>query len=222
MSQAEELMGGIERQMAQVKTREQLLSALLDALPSSSDTLPGSGAEPFADDEDAARLQARRARECIDAAEKQARAAETGLNAAVDRLCRTASRFAGITGPIKDRLSNDPPSVLGPSASDLAAKLRLRAQTLDGELESIAKDQLILSEALAHLVRESLDLLGRAERGSQMNTTLGSWAGRKILRISFDRPSDSDLVVYAERVIDKVIQNGLKPEGMPLLKAARP
>jgi hypothetical protein len=219
MSQAEELMSGIDRQMAQVKTREQLLSALLDALPS-SDTRPGSGGEPFTHDEDAARLQARRARGCIDAAEKQARAAETGLNAAVDRLRRTASRLAGITGPIRDRLSNDPPSVLGPNASDLAAKLRLRAQTLDGELESIAKDQLILSEALAHLVRESLDLLGRAERGSQMKTTLGSWAGRKILRISFDRPSDSDLPVYAERVIDRVIQNGLKPEGMPLLKAA--
>jgi len=220
MSQAEELMGGIERQTARVKTRGQLLSALLDALPSSSDTHPGSGAEPFTHDEDEARLQARCARECIDAAEKQSRVAETGLNAAVDRLRRAASRFAAITGPIRDRLSNDPPSVLGPSASDLAAKLRLRAQTLDGELESIAKDQLILSEALAHLVRESLDLLGRAERGSQMNTTLGSWAGRKILRISFDRPSDSDLVVYAERVIDRVIQNGLKPEGMPLLKAA--
>lgn len=220
VSQASELMDGTERQAAQVKARGQLLSALLESLPAASDAGPGPGAEPFTDGEEAARDDARRARESITAADKQVRAADTGLNAAVDRLRRTSSRFSGIAGPIRDRVSNDPPSVLGPNASDLAAKLRLRAQTLEGELESIAKDQLILSEALAHMVRESFDMLGKAERGSQMNTTSGSWAGKKILRISFDRPSDTDLVVYAERVIDRVVQNGLKPEGMPLLKAA--
>jgi hypothetical protein len=117
-------------------------------------------------------------------------------------------------------VTNDSPRVLGPNALDLTAKLRLRAKTLADELESIAKDQVILSEGLAHLARESLDMLGKAERGSQMNTASGSWAGRKILRITFDRPDDADLVVYAERVIDKTVQKGLKPEGMPLLKAA--
>jgi len=117
-------------------------------------------------------------------------------------------------------VTNDAVSVLGPSATDLAAKLRLRAQTLVDELGSIAKDQRILSEGLAHLVKESLDLLGKAERASQMDTASGSWAGRRILRISFDRPGDADLVAYAERVIDRTIEKGLKPEGMPLLKAA--
>ena len=63
-------------------------------------------------------------------------------------------------------------------------------------------------------------MLGKAERGSQMNTASGSWAGKKILRISFDRPGDADLVAYADRVIEKTVQEGLKPEGMPLLKAA--
>ena len=213
-------MQGIEKQTAQVKSREQLLSALLDSLPTPSDGDLGLGAEPFAAGDDAARGQARHARDTIMDAEKKTQTAETGLHAAVDRLRRTAGQFAGIAGPIKDRVSNDSPAVLGPHASDLASKLRLRAQTLDGELTAIAEDQLILSEALAHLVRESFDMLGKAERGSQLNTSSGSWAGKKILRISFDRPGDADLVVYAERVVDRIIQDGLKAEGMPLLKAA--
>ncbi len=218
VTKAEGLMQGIEKQTAQVKSREQLLSALLDSLPTPSDGDLGLGAEPFAAGDDAARGQARHARDTIMDAEKKTRTAETGLHAAVDRLRRTAGQFAGIAGPMKDRVSNDSPAVLGPHASDLSSKLRLRAQTRDGELT--AKDQLILSEALAHLVRQSFDMLGKAERGSQMNTSSGSWAGKKILRISFDRPGDADLVVYAERVIDRIIQDGLKAEGMPLLKAA--
>jgi len=220
VSQAENLIEGLDQQARQIKTRQQMLSTLLESLPHVGETDLNSGVEPFTDSEDAAREYARNARDTIAAATKKVSASESGLTAAVDQIRRTAGRFAGISGPMKDRVSNDPPSVLGPHAGDLAAKLRLRAQTLIGELESIAKDQIILSEALAHLVKESLDMLGKAERGSQMNTTSGSWAGRKILRISFDRPDDADLVVYAERVIDRIVQKGLKPEGMPLLKAA--
>ena len=216
--EAEDLMAGAEKQSAQVKAREHLLSALLDSLPHASGE--GQGDEPFTDTDQAARDQAKGARDSIADAEKKAHAAQGELLAAVNRLHRTAGQFAGISGPMKDRTINDPPELLGLHARDLTSKLRLRAQTLDGELESIAKDQIILSEALAYLVRDSFDMLGKAERGSQMNTTSGSWAGKKILRISFDRPSDADLVAYADRVIEKTIQDRLKPEGMPLLKAA--
>ena len=41
-----------------------------------------------------------------------------------------------------------------------------------------------------------------------------------MLRIGFERPDDAILHAYAERVIERVIQKGLKPEGMPLLKEA--
>ncbi len=218
--EAETLMGDAEKQTARVQAREQLFSALLESLPHSADGDPEPQAAPFADTDKSARDQARYARDAISSAEGKAHAAQAELLAAVTRLHRTAGQFAGISGPMKDRVINDPPEILGHHALDLASKLRLRAQTLEGELESIAKDQLILSEALAHLVRDSFDMLGKAERGSQMNTTSGSWAGKKILRISFDRPSDADLVTYAERLIEKTIQDGLNPEGMPLLKAA--
>lgn len=115
---------------------------------------------------------------------------------------------------------HDTPDVLGRNAMGLAAQLRLRASTLEGELAAIAKDQGILADSLAGVVRDSMETLAKAERSSRMGTAPGAWADRKVLRIGFERPDDDVLHAYAERVIDRVIQKGLKPEGMPLLKEA--
>ncbi len=216
LTQAEGLIKGVEEQAGQAESRKTLLGTLLESLPDTGTTI----AEPFTDDEATARTRAREIRDAVTAATKTLNATETDLNLSVDRIRRTAARFPGISGPMKDRVANDPPVSLGPHAHNLAGKLQLRAQTLVGELSSIAQDQTIISEALAHLVKESLDMLGKAERASHMKTASGSWADKKVLRINFDRPADADLVVYAERVIDRLVEKGLKPEGMPLLKAA--
>jgi hypothetical protein len=94
--------------------------------------------------------------------------------------------------------------------------LRLRASTLTGELAGIAKDQGILADSLARVVRDSMETLAKAERSSRMGIAPGAWAGKNVLRIGFERLDDAVLHAYAERVIQK----GLKPEGMPLLKEA--
>jgi hypothetical protein len=115
---------------------------------------------------------------------------------------------------------HDPPVLLGRNAAGLAAQLRLRASTLAEELAAIAKDQDILADSLAGVVRDSMETLKKAEHGSQMGTAPGAWANRKVLRISFERPDDPVLHAYSKQVIERVIQKGLKPEGMPLLKEA--
>jgi hypothetical protein len=218
ITQVEEKIKEIQGQADRIENRQRMIGALLDSLP---DPDPGSDtAEPFHGTEKDARERAKSARDQARAASDKAADAESRLKAAVDQLRRGAARFPAMTGPVKDRVVNDSVEVLGPGASELAAKLRLRAQTLADELDSIAKDQVILSEGLAYLVKESLDVLGRAEHGSQMGAASGSWAGKRILRIGFDRPDDADLVAYSERVIDRTVQKRLKPEGMPLLKAA--
>ncbi|MEU6781213.1 hypothetical protein ABZ912_18590 [Nonomuraea angiospora] len=216
LSQAEGLIDDVEQQTSQAEHRKTLLGTLLESLPDPGEQL----VEPFDEDEDSARTRSRQARDAVSTAAKSLNNAEVGLNTSVDRLRRTAARFTGISGPMKDRVANDSAALLGSHAEELSGKLRLRAQTLAGELGAIAQDQAILSEALAHLVKDSLDMLGKAERASHMKTGSGSWADKKVLRISFDRPGEADLVVYAERVIDRLVEKGLKPEGMPLLKAA--
>ncbi|MCW2931541.1 MAG: hypothetical protein JWM19_2503 [Actinomycetia bacterium] len=169
---------------------------------------------------DDGRAAATAARQRITDGDSRLAQAQAALTAAVDKLRRTSGNFPRISGPVKDRVMHHPPDVLGRNATGLAAQLRLRASTLEGELAAIAKDQGILADSLAGVVRDSMETLAKAERSSRMGTAPGAWADRKVLRIGFERPDDAILHAYAERVIERVIQKGLKPEGMPLLKEA--
>ena len=50
---------------------------------------------------------------------------------------------------------------------------------------------------------------------------LGTWAGKPLLTIRFEAPTnDSEFLAYVNRVIDRRIAGGVKPEGLPLLKDA--
>lgn len=92
---------------------------------------------------------------------------------------------------------------------------------IDGELADIAKDQAIVTDSLARLVSNTLDTLRKAERYSRVATKTGGWAGKQMLRISFEPPaSDADLRTYVNRVVERRIADGVKPEGLPLLKDA--
>ena len=212
------MIAKINTQAERIGNRAKTLAALLATLPPVDDF--GAASEPFGGTEPDAAVSAGTALSSVEQANSKAGTARDALGKAVEHLRRTAGTFPDIRGPVRDRVAHDPADVLAPHAADVAARLRLRARTLEGELESIATDQRILSEALAHLVRESLDLLSRAERSSQMRTATGSWAGKRVLRIGFERPDDASLLAYAERVIDQTVQRKLAPEGMPLLKEA--
>ena len=207
----------IEKSKQEITSRKGQFTTLLDGLPAAAQGSPGAEFTGSVDDGRAAAREARQRR--ADGDSRLTRAQEA-LTAAIDKLRRTSGNFPKISGPVKDRVMHDPPDVLGRNATGLAAQLRLRASTLAGELAAIAKDQGILADSLAGLVRDSMETLAKAERSSRMGTAPGAWAGKNVLRIGFGRPDDAVLHAYAERVIDRVIQEGLKPEGMPLLKEA--
>ena len=216
VAQAESIISGLEAEIRRAEERRGHFTTLLDSLPA-----PGGDPQPpFTADTDAGRAAARAMNEALAEADRACARREKELTAAVDELRRTATRFTGVAGPVKDRAAHDPVEVLAPQAKDLARRLRLRARTLTDEIEAIAADQTIIAETLAHLVKGAFDMLAKAERASRMPTSYGSWAGKKVLRIAFDRPSDTDLVAYAERVIDQQLAKGVRPEGMPLLKNA--
>jgi hypothetical protein len=214
---AEVHIGLIDKSRQEISSRKEQFDTLLDGLPAA--TQGTSGAE-FNGSVDDARTAARDARQRMADAGSRLVKAQEALTAAIDKLRRTGGDFPKISGPVKDRVMHDPPDVLSRNATGLAVQLRLRASTLEGELASIAKDQGILADSLAGVVRESMETLSKAEQGSRTDTAPGAWAGRKVLRIGFERPNDAMLHSYAERVIESVIQKGLKPEGMPLLKEA--
>jgi hypothetical protein len=217
LNTAEIHIGRIEKSRLEFTSRKEQFTTLLGGLPGAVQASPGAEFTGSVDDGRAAAIAARQ--RMTDANSRLTQAQET-LTAAIDKLRRTSGDFPKISGPVKDRVMHDPPDVLGRNAPGLAAQLRLRASTLEAELAAIAKDQSILADSLAGVVRDSMETLKKAERGSQMGAAPGAWADRRVLRISFERPDDPVLHAYAERVIERVIQKGFKPEGMPLLKEA--
>jgi hypothetical protein len=217
LNEAEAHLGRIEKSKLEFTSRKEQFTTLLSGLP---DPAHGSPRAEFAGSVDDGRAAAIAARKRMTDENSRLGEVQETLTAAIDKLRRTGGDFPKITGPVKDRVMHDAPDVLGRNALGLAAQLRLRASTLEGELEAIAKDQGILADSLAGVVRDSMETLAKAERSSRMGTAPGAWADRKVLRIGFERPDDAVLHSYAERVIDRVIQKGLKPEGMPLLKEA--
>lgn len=217
LGQVEAHLDRIKEIKQEIASRTAQFTTLLDGLPHAAPSPPAAEFTGSVDDGRAAAIAARQ--RMTDANSRFTEAQET-LTAAIDKLRRTSGDFPKISGPVKDRVMHDPPDVLGRNATGLAAQLRLRASTLEGELAAIAKDQGILADSLAGVVRDSMETLAKAERSSRMGTAPGAWADRKVLRIGFERPDNAVLHAYAERVIERVIQRGLKPEGMPLLKEA--
>jgi hypothetical protein len=217
LNAAEIHLDRIEKSKREFTSRKEQFTTLLSGLPDAAQASPGAEFAGSVDDGRTAAVAARQ--RMTDENSRLAQAQET-LTAAIDKLRRTSGDFPKISGPVKDRVMHDAPDVLGRNALGLATQLRLRASTLEGELAAIAKDQGILADSLAGVVRDSMETLAKAERSSRMGTAPGAWADRKVLRIGFERPDDGVLHAYAERVIDRVIQKGLMPEGMPLLKEA--
>jgi hypothetical protein len=217
LGKAEEHLVRIKEIQQEIGGRTAQFTTLLGGLP---EAVESWSAAEFTGSVDDGRSAATAARQRMADANSLLSQAQETFTAAIDKLRRTSGDFPKIAGPVKDRVMHDPPDVLGRNATDLAVQLRLRASTLDAELAAIAKDQGILADSLAGVVRDSMETLKKAERSSQMGTAPGAWADRKVLRISFERPDDPVLHAYAERVIERVIQKGLKPEGMPLLKEA--
>jgi hypothetical protein len=171
---AEVHIGRIDKSRQEISSRKEQFDTLLDGLPAATQ---GTSAAEFNGSVDDARTAAREARQRMADAGSRLVKAQEAFTAAIDKLRRTGGDFPKISGPVKDRVMHDPADMLGRNAAGLAVQLRLRASTLEGELASIAKDQGILADSLAGVVRESMETLSKAEQGSRTDTAPGGVGG---------------------------------------------
>ncbi|MFV2115333.1 hypothetical protein ACFHW0_23760 [Micromonospora sp. LOL_025] len=214
---AEGELRDVEAKQGEYRSRATAFELLADGLPDPSDRVIA----PFAGPDDEAKTHKQAAMQTLRAAEKRSSEAAVSRANAVGDLRTTGSRYPGVATPAKDRVLHDNEDVLAQHAGTLAKQLRLRADMINGELADIAKDQAIVTDSLARLVSNTLDTLRKAERYSRVATKTGGWAGKQMLRISFEAPaSDADLRTYVNRVVERRIADGVKPEGLPLLKDA--
>jgi len=215
--EAETQLAGMDTDAQRLSDRAKAFGFLLDDLPqpSASDTVP------FRGDDLAARDAKRAVTDALRRARAAHRAAEDTLATAVSAVRAVGNRHPGVRTPARDRILHDPAEVLAADTARLASNLELRADMIDGELAGLAKDQTIVTSSLARLVRDTLDTLRRAEQHSRLPRSLGPWAGKRMLRISFDAPaSEKDLEPCVDRVIERRIAEGVKAQGLPLLKDA--
>jgi hypothetical protein len=214
---AESELGELEGKHRHLQGRITAFELLADGLPDPVERV----VPPFAGADDEAKTGKQAVIQAMRGTEKRANEAAISRANAVGDLRTTGGRYPGVTTPAKDRVLHDTEEVLAQHAGSLAKQLRLRADVIDGELADIAKDQAIVTDSLARLVSNTLDTLRKAERYSRVATKTGGWAGKQMLRITFDPPaSDADLRTYVNRVVERRIVDGVKPEGLPLLKDA--
>ncbi|GII82859.1 hypothetical protein Ssi03_08490 [Sphaerisporangium siamense] len=207
----------LEGKQGEYRSRATAFELLADGLPDPADQVIA----PFAGSEDEAKIHKQAVMAALRGAEKRASDAAVSRANAVGDLRTTGSRYPGVATPAKDRVLHDNEEVLAEHAGTLAKQLRLRADMINGELADIAEDQSIVTGSLARLVSNTLDTLRKAERYSRVATKTGGWAGKQMLRIAFEPPaSDADLRTYVTRVVERRIADGVKPEGLPLLKDA--
>lgn len=213
---ADREIGDLDTRKAECRSRVIAFGLLADGLPE-----PAGSVAPFAGTDDEAKARKQAVVQALRAAEKRANDAAVGQANAVGDLRTTGSRYPSVATPAKDRVVHDREEVLAQHAETLTKQLRLRADMIEGELADIAKDQAIVTDSLARLVSNTLDVFRKAERYSRVATTTGGWAGKQMLRVSFEPPaSDADLRTFINRVVERRIAGGVKPEGLPLLKDA--
>ncbi|GLZ32421.1 hypothetical protein Lesp02_46090 [Lentzea sp. NBRC 105346] len=150
-------------------------------------------------------------------------AASTGrqLDDATQSVRRLASetRFSSIPDAIRDRFTGDDTKVLAERAAARADEMRVRHTTIEGQLADIGRDQRLVVRQIAALVQTVLANLESANRHSKLPGTLGGWANEQFLRIRFFRPSsEEDLHARIDAVVDRIVAEKSKPEGLALVK----
>ena len=183
----------------------------------------GGGGWPFERSYEEASQLTTGAVEGVEAAATAYREAAREVEAAANAVRRFAlgDRFTDLRGKLRDRLVLDDPGTLINRASEHVDALDTRLAQLTDQLASLAEHQRLVVSALVGIVESALGQLRRAESSSRLPEALPGWAGRPFLQIRFDKPDkDEELFARLGGVIDRVVAEGSRPEGLPLLQKA--
>ncbi|HEX8496721.1 MAG TPA: hypothetical protein VF661_05955, partial [Actinomycetales bacterium] len=155
-------------------------------------------------------------------------AADEAVTAAESKLVRvggavrreaSSTRFHDLESALKERFTNDDLSVQAEMAEIRVQQLRARKQQIQGVLSEIGEDQKLVVTQVVTLVSEVLSTLTAAQKQSRLPGSLGDWSNQQFLTIGFSKPaSEEDLRSRIDAVIDQIVADQNKPEGLALLK----
>ena len=213
-----------EAEIEALAQQERLIETRIKDFRNLSEDMPepvGEASQTYPGDDSEARAQRRLVMTALEQLRTEQQSTQNRRALAITALRAKAVGFATVTVTAKDRILHDVDDIITDLAPRRLRDLTIRASTIEGLLEGIDRDQAVVANDLAHLVKRTLDMLRKAERYSMLPKSLGEWAGKPLLTIRFDSPAtDTDLLAYVNRVIERRIGEGVKAEGLPLLKDA--
>jgi hypothetical protein len=141
-------------------------------------------------------------------------------SAAEVRRFVTDLRFSSLDGPLRARLASDPVAVINADPT-LIEQLSLRLEQCGQKLAELSSHRRLLVREIAASTQRGLWLLRQADQVSVLPDGFGEWSNQRFLQIRFATPAvDDDLVARLEDMVDRLIDEGVRPSGLPLLQRA--
>lgn len=131
----------------------------------------------------------------------------------------TDARFASLDGPIRAQLAGDPVAVVNDGT--VLEQLTVRLSQCEQKLEELTQHRRLLVREIAANVQRGLWLLRQADQVSALPSGFGDWSDQRFLHIRFATPAvDDELVERLEAMVDQLVDEGVRPSGVPLLQRA--
>ena len=149
------------------------------------------------------------------------RAGRAAASAAADvRRFVTDDRFSPLDGPIRERLGSDPVGAARDGAM-LIDQLRMRLTQCEQKLEELTAHRRLLVREIAADTQRGLWLLRQADQVSALPAGFGEWSDQRFLHIRYAPPAvDDELLERLEAMVDQLVDEGVRPAGVPLLQRA--
>jgi hypothetical protein len=129
------------------------------------------------------------------------------------------ARFAALDGPIRVQLAGDPVAVVGDGT--MIEQLSVRLEQCEQKLDELTQHRRLLVREIAANVQRGLWLLRQADQVSALPSGFGDWSDQRFLHIRFATPAvDDELVERLEAMVDQLVDEGVRPSGVPLLQRA--
>jgi hypothetical protein len=141
-----------------------------------------------------------------------------GAAAADVRRFVSEDRFSPLDGPIRQRLARDPVGVARDGAT-LIDELRMRLTQCEKKLEELTAHRRLLVREIAADTQRGLWLLRQADQVSALPAGFGEWSDQRFLHIRYAAPAvDDELLARLEAMVDQLVEEGVRPAGVPLLQ----
>jgi hypothetical protein len=206
-------------------TRMRTIASTLSEVLGSVTTVTVEGARPAAPFDGDAEAAFTRTSGALRDAGHAARKAEDQTRQTLTDLTAFArqERFAGLSGQLHRRMTQDHPDAILRDSPALLASVHLLVKQLQVEIQTLQQHRGLVVQALAGLTDQAISHLRVAEKQSRLPAGSGPWADQAFLRIRFEAPgAPSETVSRLTPLVAALAQTDAqkRPRGSRLLTQA--